>query len=94
MAVSDWEYAPCTVPPASGDGVVIARVGVMVSVSAWVVEAEAASLTRTVKLKVPEAVGVPLKAPGPLKVSPPGTVPAMTDHASVPVPPVAVMVFE
>jgi hypothetical protein len=60
-----------------------------------VAEACAESVTVTVKLKVPAAVGVPERMPLLAKVIPPGSAPAETLHAyPLPVPPVAASVAE
>jgi hypothetical protein len=59
----------------------------------FVAVAEAASVTRTVKVEEPAAVGVPLKTPPADRSSPAGRVPADTDQLFVPVPPVAVSVW-
>jgi hypothetical protein len=46
------------------------------------------SVARTVKLKVPVAVGIPEIPPVPeLNDKPPGNAPAAIDHVSAPVPP-------
>src|ERR1700677_1972429 len=50
------------------------------SVSACVAVAAVASVTCTVKLNVPDAVGVPASTPPVVRVSPAGTCPATTDH--------------
>ena len=65
---------------------VIARAGAIVRDTALGVDAPTVSLTRTVKSKVPEAVGVPLNTPAPLTLSPFGGVPVMTVQVCVPVP--------
>jgi hypothetical protein len=53
------------------------------------------SVTSTVKLKVPAAVGVPARIPPVARVRPPGNAPADTVQAyPAPVPPVAVNVAE
>ncbi len=64
-----------------------------VMVSAWVAVSEAASVTRTVKLLVPVAVGVPEITPE-LGASdrPGGSVPEARDHVYGVVPPLALNV--
>ena len=53
------------------------------------------SETPIVKLKVPFTEAVPLSTPlDGLRARPAGSVPLMTDHDSVPTPPVAVNVVE
>ena len=63
----------------------------MTRVTAWVALWPLASVTRTVKVKLPAVVGVPDSRPvvG-LRVSPGGRVPALTDQANGAVPPVTV----
>ena len=57
--------------------------------------AEFASVTCTVKLYVPDAVGTPeIKPVAEVRVRPVGKLSALTDHVSEPVPPVAVSVCE
>ena len=51
-----------------------------VSVNAFVADCGTASVTCTVKLKTPVAVGVPLSTPSEPSVSPPGSAPAVTLH--------------
>ena len=53
-----------------------------------------ASVTRTVKLKVPAAVGVPEMTPLPLSVNPVGSVPLAIDQVYGNVPPFATRVAE
>jgi len=84
VAARDWLYAELTMPPgkvavetARGAGRVAA---VMSMESALVAVAAAESVTRTVKLDVPAAVGVPLITPAALRVSPAGRVPIATAH--------------
>ena len=48
-----------------------------------------ALLTCTVKLLVPEVVGVPEITPADDRLRPPGTLPLASDHEYVPPPPVA-----
>jgi hypothetical protein len=79
--------------------VVITRVVPITSVKGFVVTSagEALSLTWTVKLEVPEPVGVPLRTPAADKDRPAGSgpVPGTTrDHVYGLVPPVAARVCE
>ena len=63
--------------------------------SALVATAPALSVTRTVKLAVPPADGVPAMTPAPvIGFSPAGSAPADNDHVKGAVPPVAAMVWE
>ena len=67
----------------------------MVSEVAWVAVWLLASVTLTVKLDVPAAVGVPDSTPvEAFRVIPAGSVPALTDHAYGAVPPLTVSVSE
>ena len=81
-------------PPARVALEVTVSVGVMVTSMDLVVTAAAASVTCAVKLKEPEVVGVPLRTPALLRVSPAGTVPELSDHVLAPVPPVALNDWE
>ena len=92
-SVSVCEYETVRSPPSS-DAVVIDSAALIVTDMVLVGAAPAASVTLTVKLNVPAAVGVPLKTPAELKLKPPGTDPELTDHVSVPVPPVVAKVCE
>jgi hypothetical protein len=61
--------------------------------SACVALAPTPSVTFTVKLDVPEAVGVPVTAPvEAVRERPAGSAPAEIDQVNAPVPPVAVIV--
>jgi hypothetical protein len=74
--------------PAGSDGVVICKAaGLMVSDSAAVVDTCAPSVTRTVKLLVPAAPGVPDIVPLADRVNPGGGVPLATAHEYGSVPP-------
>ena len=76
--------------PAGSDDVVIPRaVGLMVSESAAVAEADALSVTRTVKLLDPAVPGVPDIVPPAARLSPAGSDPLATDHVYGGVPPEA-----
>lgn len=94
VAFSEAEYAALICP--SGRLLVVIDNGAAAmttcndSVMLW----EAASVTFAVKPNVPAAVGVPDNTPAPDSVSPPGSVPALTDHVYEPVPPVAASVAE
>ena len=57
------EYPEPAAPGGSVGGVVIVRAGAMVSVIGSIAMTDALSVTFTVKLKVPEAVGVPPTTP-------------------------------
>ena len=54
----------------------------------------AESVTVTVKVNAPLCVGVPLRTPAELKVTPAGNAPEVNDHVYGLVPPVAVKVCE
>ena len=76
-------------PPAS-DEVVMAKGGAFtINVSAFVADADAPSVTFTVKLNVPAAPGVPDIVPPAFRLKPAGSVPAMIDHAYGGLPPLA-----
>jgi hypothetical protein len=67
--------------PAGSDDVVITRgAGLMVSDSAAVVDTDALSVTRTVKLLAPAAPGVPDIVPFAPRVNPAGSAPLATAH--------------
>ena len=53
----------------------------MVMLVAWVALWPLASVTLTVKLKVPVAVGVPVRFPLALRLMPDGRLPLLTDQA-------------
>jgi len=73
--------------------VVIDRAALIVMDSAFVAEALNVSAAFTVKLEVPDAVGVPVIAPPELKESPVGRLPELSVQVSEPVPPVAARVW-
>ena len=52
------------------------------------------SVTLTVNVDVPDAVGVPLIAPDELSVNPAGRLPLTMDHVNGAVPPAAVRICE
>jgi hypothetical protein len=88
------EYGVPTVP-AGSDDVVIPKAGaVMASESAAVVDTWALSVTRTVKLLVPAAPGVPDIVPLADRVNPDGGVPLATVHEYGGVPPEAASAWE
>ena len=67
--------------PAGSDDVVIPKAGgLMVKDNAVVAEADALSVTRTVKLLVPAALGVPEMVPAAARLNPVGNVPLATAH--------------
>ena len=67
--------------PAGSDDVVIPKAaGLMVIDKAAVEEADALSVTRTVKLLAPAAPGVPEMVPPATRLNPAGNVPLATDH--------------
>lgn len=66
----------------------------METVYAWVAVVPVLSLTCAVKLKVPDAVGVPAIVPVVLRANPDGRDPADTDQVRLPDPPVAERVCE
>lgn len=71
-------YVVLTVPPGSGDAVVItSAAGAMVTLNVWEFVSgvgAVASVTCTVKVKAPAVVGVPEKSPLELSVRPPAMV--------------------
>ena len=76
--------------PAGSDGVVMVSTGrLIVSDSAAVVEPDALSATRTVKVFGPGVVGVPDIIPPPARLNPAGSDPADTDHEYGGEPPAA-----
>ena len=67
--------------PAGSDDVVIPKAdGLTVIDNAAVAEAAALSVTRTVKLLAPAALGVPEMVPPAAKLNPAGNVPLATAH--------------
>jgi hypothetical protein len=93
-APSAWEYATPTVP-AGSDAVVIPKAGeLMVIDNAAVADADALSVTRTVKLLDPAVPGVPDMVPAAARLNPAGNVPLATDHEYGGDPPEAASVWE
>ena len=79
-AMRTCEYGVPTVPPGSAD-VMIPRPGaLMVSDNAAVAEAEALSVTFTVKLADPAVLAVPDIVPASERLRPAGRVPLASDH--------------
>ena len=75
--------------------VVIVGVELLTTIcKAWVSESPLSSVTLAVKWKVPFDFGVPVIAPPPLSVSPPGSAPAETEKEYGGFPPVAATVWE
>jgi hypothetical protein len=75
--------------PAGNEDVVMRNAGTLIVIERGaVVEAGALSVTLTVKLEGPAAVGVP-EIVLPERLSPPGRAPVATDHVYGGVPPVA-----
>ena len=81
-------------PAGSGDAVIAKVGGLMVKDSAAVVDADALSVTRTVKLLVPDAAGVPAIVPLAARVNPDGGTPLASVHEYGGEPPDAVSVCE
>src|SRR3990170_5051472 len=75
LAVSIGWICVANETAATGAAVMV-RESACVAVAAGVAE----SLTRTVKLEVPAAVGVPLITPAALRLKPAGRLPVSTDH--------------
>jgi hypothetical protein len=63
-----------------GVTVVITKAAATVTEIALVVVADALSVTRTVKLEVPDALGVPPRTPALFRVRPEGSVPLARLH--------------
>src|SRR2546421_3237720 len=75
------EYGTLTVPPGSTAGVVMTRLDAIIRVNALVALTDALSVTCTVKLNVPELVGVPVIAPvAAFKLKPEGKAPVVMTH--------------
>ena len=72
VAANVCVYATPTVPAGNGDAVVIVGGPATVKEKTLVATTPALSGTLTVKLKVPDAVGVPLNTPAALRESPGG----------------------
>jgi hypothetical protein len=79
-AASACEYPIRTVPTGSDDVVITSAGGLIVSDNAVVAEAEALSVTLTVTLADPAAVGLPEIVPPGDKLSPSGSDPFASDH--------------
>ena len=77
---------------AGGAANVVDTPAAMVMLVAWVAVWPLASVTLTVKLEVPVAVGVPVRFPSALRLMPAGRLPLLTDQAYGLVPPVSVRV--
>jgi hypothetical protein len=92
-AASACEYAVPTIP-AGNDAVVIAKAGLIVSDSAFVVLPFALSVTFTVKLLDPALPGVPDIVPPADSVKPEGSVPSDTVHVYGADPPEAASACE
>ena len=73
-------YTTPTVPLGRVGAVVMVGPGVMVNEKACVAEPPPLSVTFAVKLKGPEAVGVPVRAPAVLRFIPAGNAPPETVH--------------
>jgi hypothetical protein len=75
------EYALPTLPFGNGDAVVIDGAGLMMIDRAFVAVPLALSATLAVKLNVPAALGVPVKAPVDVfRLTPAGSDPTLIDH--------------
>ena len=80
-AASCTEYGTLTDPPGNAGGVVMTRLEAIFSVNALLALTDALSVTCTVKLNVPEPVGVPVIAPvAAFKPKPVGKDPAVMVH--------------
>ena len=81
--------------PAGSDDVVIPKAaGLMLSDKAAVAEADALSVTRTVKLLSPAVPGVPDSVPPAARLNPAGNVPLATAHVYGGDPPEAASAWE
>ena len=80
LALSVTEYAAPVVPPLSGDVLPIASGPVIVSANVFDAVVLAVSVTCSVKLNVPVAVGVPLSTPAVENVMPAGSEPDVSAH--------------
>ena len=68
-------------PPGRFGAVLMANCGAMVSVNCWLAVTPLASCTCTVKVKVPEPLGGPLRTPvAEFKPRPPGNAPPIVDQ--------------
>ena len=77
---------------AGGAANVVDTPALMVMLVAWVALCPLASVTLTVKLAVPVAVGVPVRFPLALRLIPAGRLPTLTDQVNGLVPPDSVSV--
>jgi len=82
-------------PPESLERLIVGggAAALIVTEKSFVDEALSLPATRTVKLEVPAAVGVPLRTPAADKLRPAGGVPEVTDQLYGVVPPVAASVW-
>ena len=81
-------------PAGSDDVVIVMLAALIVTDNAAVVDADALSVTRTVKLLDPAVPGVPEIVPPAARLNPAGSDPLATDHAYGGVPPEAASVCE
>ena len=89
------EYVIPTVPPASVVVLIVSRGATTIDSPGDNAVDPTLSVTRTIKLKVPSVVGVPLMTPVPaVRFNPAGIAPDTTVHANGVVPPVACRVCE
>jgi hypothetical protein len=79
-APSVCEYATPTVPAGNDEVVMVSAGGLTVIDNAAVAEPPALSVTLTVKVDDPAALGVPESAPAAERLTPAGSDPADTDH--------------
>ena len=84
--MSNCEYAVPTIPFGNDDVETVSVAGLMVIVSEAVAVRDALSVTRTVNVLDPAAVGVPAMV-APVSVSPAGSVPLASDQAYGKLPP-------
>jgi len=80
VAAMAWLYAAPTPPAGSGEVVVMLGGPAMVSVKFLVTPPPKASVSPTVKVVVPTAVGIPDNTPAPDRVNPAGKGPLCTDQ--------------
>jgi hypothetical protein len=81
--------------PAGSDAVVIPKAGELIVIdNAAVADADALSVTRTVKVLDPAALGVPDMVPPAARLNPAGNVPLATVHEYGGDPPDAASVWE
>ena len=93
VALSPCEYGVPTVPAGNDDVVMVKPGALIVNDRLAVADADALSVTFTVKLDEPEVLGVP-DIVLPARLSPAGSDPLDTDHVYGPVPPVALRLCE